>query len=129
MRRLHARCESTHGFSRVLLGEPHQEIRVRDMKVTFRPTISPGQAKYCDRTRTRGAIGVAVESAVEKHISRLDSDSAAKTGFDKGTRKNNACITVKVQMTRRCLATRKHFKSEACRFVFELCPHTEILAN
>lgn len=123
MRWLHARGESTHGFSRVLLGEPYEEIRVRDMKVTFHPTISPRQAKYCDRTRTRGAVGVAVESVVEKHISRLDVDSAAKTGFDKGTGKNYACVTVKVQMTRRCLAARKHFKSDASRFVFELRPH------
>jgi hypothetical protein len=120
---LHARGESTHGFSRVLLGESYEQIRVRDMKVTFHPTISPRQAKYCDRTRTRGAVGMAVESAVEKHVSRLDIDSAAKTGFDKGTGKYNACITVRVQMTRRRLATRKYFKSEASRFVFELLLH------
>ena len=127
MRWLHARGESAHGFSRILLGEPYEEIRVADAKVTFRPTLSPRQIQYGDRTRTRGAVGVAIEPAVEKHISRLDIDSAAKTGFDKGTGKNNACVTVKVQMTRRCLATRKHFKSEAprwaFRFVFELRPH------
>jgi hypothetical protein len=123
VRSLHARGKSTHGFSRVLLGQPYEEIRVRDVKVTFHPTISPRQAKYCDRTRTRRAVGVAVESAVEKYISRLDIDSAAKPGFDKRTGKNNACVTVKVQMTRRCLATRKHFKADASRFVFELRPH------
>jgi hypothetical protein len=66
---------------------------------------------------------MAIESAVEKHVSRLDIDSAAKTGFDKGTGKNNACVTVKVQMPRRCLATRKYFNSEASRFVLELRPH------
>ena len=70
---------------------------------------------------------MAIEPAVEKHISRLDIDSAAETGFDKGTGKNNACVTVKVQMTGGCLATRKHFKSEAprqaFRFVFELHAH------
>jgi hypothetical protein len=123
VRWLHAGGESTHGFSRVLLGEPYEQVRIRDIKVTFHPTILPRQAKYCDRTRTRGAVGVAVESTVEKHVSRLDIDSAAKTGFDKGTGKNNTCITVKVQMTRRRLATRKHFKSEAARFVFESRPH------
>jgi hypothetical protein len=72
---------------------------------------------------------VAVESAVKKHISRLDIDSAGKTGFDKGTGKNNACVTVEVQMTRRCLATRKHVESEATCFVFELRAHAQILAN
>ena len=131
MRWLHGRSESTHGFSRVLLGEPYEEIRVADAKVPFHPTLSPRQAKYGGRTRTRGAVGVTIEPAVQKHISRLDMDSAAKTGFDKRTGKNNACVTVKVQMTRRCLATRKHFESEAprqafreaFRLVFELHPH------
>ena len=113
MRGLQARGESTHGFSRILLGEPYEEIRVADAKVTFRPTLSPRQTQYGDRTRTRGAVGVAVEFAVQKHISRLDIDSAAETGFDKGTGKNDACVAGKVQMTRRCLATRKYFKSEA----------------
>jgi hypothetical protein len=123
VRRLYACGESTHGFSRVLLGEAYEEIRVADLKVTFHPTISPRQAEYCDRTRTRGTVGVAVESAVQKHISRLDIDSAAKTSFDKGTGENNACITVTMQMTRRCLAARKHLKSGVSRFVFELPPH------
>jgi hypothetical protein len=91
--------------------------------VTFPPTLSPRQAQYCDRTRARGAVGVAVESAVQKHVSRLDIDSAAKSGLYKGARKNNACITVNMQMTRRGLATRKHFKSEASRLAIESRPH------
>jgi hypothetical protein len=66
---------------------------------------------------------VAVEPAVEKHISRLDIDSATKTRFDKGTGENNACIAVTVHMTRRCFATRKYFESETSRFVSELPPH------
>jgi hypothetical protein len=99
------------------------------MKVTFQPFISPGQAKYGDRARTSGTVGVAVESAVQKHISRLDIYSAPKAGFDKGTAKNHTRITVYVQMTRRCCATRKCFKSEAFRLVFEFRAHAYSLAN
>jgi len=119
VRRLNERRQSAHGFSRVLLGEPHQEIGVRHMKVAFGPIISPRQGKYGDRTRTRGAVGMAIESVVEKHISRLDIDSAAESGFDKGAGKYNACVTVKVQVTCRCLAPRKYPKPAASRLVFE----------
>jgi hypothetical protein len=66
---------------------------------------------------------VAVESAVEKHISRLDMYAASKPGFDKGTGENHAGIAVRVHMTRRGFAPRKHFKSDDFPFVFELRPH------
>ena len=99
------------------------------MKVTLHPIISPGQAKYGDRAGTSGTVGVAVEFAVEKHISRLDIYPAPKAGFDKGTAKNHTCITLYVQMTRWGCATRKCFKSEAFRLVFELRAHAYSLAN
>jgi hypothetical protein len=99
------------------------------MKVTFRPTIAPRQIQYGDRTRTRGAVGMAVEFAVQKNISRLDIYAAPKAGLDKGAGENNACITVKVQMTRRCVATRKYFKAVSPGLIFELRPHVLILAN
>jgi hypothetical protein len=67
---------------------------------------------------------VAVESAVQKHISGLDIHAARKTGFDKGTGKNHARIAVKVQMTRRRFAPRKCLESEASCFVFEVPPHS-----
>jgi hypothetical protein len=120
---LHARRESNHGFTRVFLGEPYEKIRVGGTKVTFQPTIAPRQTQYRDRTRTRRVIGMTVEFAVEKYISRLHIHAAPEAGLDKGTGKYHACIAVRMQMTRRCLATRKHFNSEASSFAFELSPH------
>jgi hypothetical protein len=74
--------EGEHGLSGIPFGKSCEEVRVSDTEMTFDPIIHPGQAKNLNRPRAIGAIRVTVKPPVEKHISRLDSHSTRKTGFN-----------------------------------------------
>jgi hypothetical protein len=102
--------ESEHGLSGIPFGKSREEVGISDTEMTFDPIIQPGQAKNVNRPRALGAISVAVEPTVEKHISRLDPHAATKTGLYKGACQDDARITFQMTVTRGRAASRKCLK-------------------
>lgn len=86
--------ERGHGFTGIPFGQSREEVRVSDTEMTFDPIIHPGQAQNLNRPRAAGAIGVAVEPPVEKHVSGLDLHATPKASFYKGAGQDDARIAL-----------------------------------
>jgi hypothetical protein len=99
--------QSDHGLSGIPFGQSREEVRVSDTEMTFDSIIHPGQAKNLNRPRAAGAIGVAVKSPVEKHISRLDFQATPKAGLYKGAGQHDARITLQMTVAGGRAASRK----------------------
>ncbi len=95
--RLEILRESGHGIARIPFGQSRKGVRISNTEMPFNPIIHPGETKNLNRPRAARAIGVAVETPVEKHVSRLDFRAPRKTGFYKGAGQDHACISF--QMT------------------------------
>lgn len=78
--------ESGPRLARISFGQSRDEVRISDTELAFDAIIHPRQAKNLNRPRAAGAIGVAVEPGVEKHVSWLDFRAAPKAGFYKRAR-------------------------------------------